>query len=753
MGKTEEKLQEQTAVTAFQLVWGSIKGLGNLVVDENAVQRGMKEYARKFLERYGDVKVLNMAQPVPLRDIYVAAQVLSPRMVKSHSSVDELHELFLQRGRRHLFLDDRREHRQDCLELANHTQYLNILGAPGGGKSTFLRRLGLEALQPRRAWNDSVLKSLGLRAGLEDSERSRYEHDCLPVLIELRRFRTDEVDLFKLVRHELATCGLPESETLVEALLKGGRLLLLLDGVDEVPGDRLDKAITHICDFVNRYSSNRFVISCRTAFYRDYFSRFSDVLLADFDDKQIASFVQNWFRSDHDFQRGTGAEFLKILGEPANASAMELASTPLLLTFLCLTYDDRQRLPPNRSELYRQALEILMERWAASKRVHNEPIYRELHARLEVQMLAEIAAPAFRDSRYFFTRRELIDRITAFLRDELNAPKHLDGDQVLNAIEIQQGLVVQRAQDAWSFTHLTLQEYLTAVWYEGNQHLEELVIKHLFDVRWREVFILASGTMNKADEFLKRMQRATETPLTDAPEAFQLLRWASSRVAALEDVEQAAFLRAFVLSCTEYITRANVQINAALENKIFRRFTVERDDIHLLTHNLARVSALNFKLKNMLSQSLERPFLIDDNDVLERARFTLYSGNLCSLFSKLDSSQILLKDWHTASTQARLIRSQINKTSSRKEVLEAWRQFLGIFTSALEIPIELLTPRNWESLSSYLYACNLIVDCKNAATRVTRTSWSEVCQQLLNPQERLASGSTHKGRRRKERRA
>ena len=133
--------------------------------------------------------------------------------------------------------------------------------------------------------------------------------------------------------------------------------------------------------------------------------------------------------------------------------------------------DSRQRLPPNRSELYRQALEILMERWAASKRVHNEPIYRELHARLEVQMLSAIAAPAFKDNRYFFKRSELIERITAFLGNELNAPRHLDGNQILNAIAVQQGLIMERAQDVWSFSHLTLQEYQAAVWYEVIRRL------------------------------------------------------------------------------------------------------------------------------------------------------------------------------------------------------------------------------------------------------------------------------------------
>ena len=404
-GTPEELILEHAAGASFQLVWGWLSGLKQNIGDKNAVQRGMREYARRFLQRYGNIKVLNMAQPVPLREVYVAAEVHSRRLIQSFRSVDELHEMFRQRGKPLLSSADDSEARRDCLELANEEQYLNVLGAPGAGKSTFLRRLGLEALLPRRAWDDSVLQPLGLRAGLKDSERSRYAHDCLPILLELRRFRVEEINLFKLIQEELTTCGLPESETLTRTLLEGGRVLLLLDGVDEVPGDRLDKALAHIRDFVDRYSGNRFVSSCRTAFYKGFFTRFRDVLLADFDDDQIANFVRNWFRSDHDRQQGIAEEFLKILVDPAHASAKELASTPLLLTFLCLTYDDRRRLPPNRSDLYRQALEILLERWAASKRVHDEPVYRELSARLEIQMLAEIAAPAFSDVTVHQLRR------------------------------------------------------------------------------------------------------------------------------------------------------------------------------------------------------------------------------------------------------------------------------------------------------------------------------------------------------------
>ena len=44
----------------------------------------------------------------------------------------------------------------------------------------------------------------------------------------------------------------------------------------------------------------------------------------------------------------------------------------------------------------------------------------------------------------------------------MDNPKYLDGESILEAIAIQQGIFVERATGIYSFSHLTLQEYLTA---------------------------------------------------------------------------------------------------------------------------------------------------------------------------------------------------------------------------------------------------------------------------------------------------
>ena len=152
--------------------------------------------------------------------------------------------------------------------------------------------------------------------------------------------------------------------------------------------------IRQIQNFVDRHDKNRFIVSCRTAAYRNNFQRFADVKLADFDDTQIEQFIGNWFQSNVDKQAGTAQKCWELLQKPEYAAAKELAHTPLLLTFLCLNYDRSQNFPNNRSVLYKKALRILLEEWAAEKRILREEILR-----LAVDV-GEVAAPSAGDADF-----------------------------------------------------------------------------------------------------------------------------------------------------------------------------------------------------------------------------------------------------------------------------------------------------------------------------------------------------------------
>ena len=144
-----------------------------------------------------------------------------------------------------------------------------------------------------------------------------------------------------------------------------------------------------------------------------------------------------------------------------------------------MVYDDRQRLPTNRAELYGDALRILLERWAASKRIHGEPVFPGLSTKRELLMLEGIAGPAYERKQYFFTAKELAAAVEAFLRSDADRPDDINGRQVVEEIEGKQGLFVQRAHEKYSFSHLTLQEYLAACHYYKAGRSREIVQKTL----------------------------------------------------------------------------------------------------------------------------------------------------------------------------------------------------------------------------------------------------------------------------------
>ena len=97
-----------------------------------------------------------------------------------------------------------------------------VLGGPGSGKSTYLKRLGLEAL---------------------NGKAGAFEKAFTPVFLELKSFKSDEVNLKAAIAEELGTVGFPHSETFLTKLLEEGKLLVLFDGLDEAPTANVNAVI------------------------------------------------------------------------------------------------------------------------------------------------------------------------------------------------------------------------------------------------------------------------------------------------------------------------------------------------------------------------------------------------------------------------------------------------------------------------------------------------------------------------------
>lgn len=385
----------------------------------------LREYTQRYWDRHGMIKVLKMSKPMDLESIYVNVKCLG-NLVRDYYDENLENKYRESKQRRFNFRDDGKK---DGLLLANQEQYLMVLGDPGIGKSTFLRKVGLEALK---------------------GKQGSYQHPLTPVLLELKNFKENEINIQALIEEEFKICGFPNVEKNISNKLEKGELLILLDGLDEVPTANVYNVIEKIQDFVDRHHKNRFILSCRTA-ARTHLQRFTDIEIVEFDDQQIQSFIEHWFSSELDRKNETAKNCWELLQKEEYKSAKELAHTPLLLTFLCLVYDENQSFPTNRSRLYQDALRILLEKWSAEKRLPNRGlVYENLSIEQEEILLSEIAYQNFVADKLFLEKREVVKQIKDHLKQNLNAPQHLDGEKVLKTIEIEQGILVERARSVYS---------------------------------------------------------------------------------------------------------------------------------------------------------------------------------------------------------------------------------------------------------------------------------------------------------------
>ena len=541
------------------LISGLVKDKGNdvlkrldLDIGKNfAFKNALVKYVRRYIDRHGTLKVIcvRMDNSVKLDDVYTAVQLLNRQDIRYYESTESLQDLYRQSGQRNLGLT--KAEKQVGIQVANEQQYLMVLGGPGVGKSTFLRKAGLEALRAlgRRDFAQQTFEDVLVHQDVF------YQHPCIPVMLVLREFDQPGISIEAKIAEELKTCGFPYPQELTELLLKNGQLLVLLDGLDEVPSATFNQIITEIEKLVDRHSDNRFIASCRVAAYTfGGFKRFKDVAMAAFDDTQIERFIKNWFRKPRDLETDTATHCWELLQSKDYQAAKELAQTPLLLTLLCVVYDEYQDLPKKRHALYGEALDVMLRKWASEKRIQRDPIYQELSTELELYLLSEIAYTSFTEDQLFFSKPILIEQMREFLVENLNAPGHLDVEKVLKEIEIQQGILVERARDTYSFSHLTFQEYLTAKCIVDNQKIDTLVRSHITDERWREVFLLVAGLLpgkQDADTLLLAMERQTQTYLTNE-KLKAVIGWATKVAEASPSHIKTSAIRSYALARALY---------------------------------------------------------------------------------------------------------------------------------------------------------------------------------------------------------
>jgi hypothetical protein len=525
------------------------------------VQQARSHASSKVLNSFSKVRLLNKRQVVADL-LYVDVYLLKTQ--EFHATIPGLLEGQDVRGQFDRLGLGQRGERSQGLELAASSSYprLMVLGKPGSGKSTFLRHL-----------------AVGCAKG-------EFLDDYISVLLELRDVENADFSLFQCIHMEL---GL-QQESQTARVLKQGRVLILLDGLDEVSHSLRQKVQSELRKFVKGYDKNRFILTCRTQTTEYIPEQFEVLEVADFTPEQVECFALNWFAAmAENLEQGAAVKdhFMEKLRE--NPQTAELAVTPVLLSLTCWIFDGLRCLPEKRSDLYERGLDLLLQQWDEGRGIHRNSgsdRYQQITVEERKQLLSYLAVRKFEQAENFvlFEEVEICGYIAGHLQISVGESR-----EVLGAIAEQHGLLIERAQGIWSFSHLTFQEYLVARWF-CNQEVQCRLGTHIFRNYYREVFLLAFEMLTTADRLASSMKVEIDSLISEEHKLQDYIQWIELKTKKITISNKPSAIRAFylkpALAPIHNLNLANA-IDSEFSQKILPVF--ERDIICVFTKNDHRI--------------------------------------------------------------------------------------------------------------------------------------------------------------------
>lgn len=356
---------------------------------------------------------------------------------------------------------------RDIESIIAENKYVLIKGKAGCGKTTLLRHLAykLSCGDKVKAFDSSIPVLIYLRECKDFLARETSNHISIKKLLASYFHDTEEYnDDEKII-----------DTGLIQEWVKEDKVLFLLDGIDEIEKRDRDRIADAFALCRNKHPGNIVVISGRPHGIEGVtLERFGDRLIEvlDFNLEQVTEFINKWFMQVYSKSEVIGKtnanSMLKDI--ESHPGVRDFMNNPLMLTAICILYNDKKELPNQRAELYKKFIDHL--------------IYCKFDNPEEViEFLKTLSFNMHKKGLKGAPRNFAVDQLKKVIEkndNENDSDYNKKIECVFDDLEPRCGLL-KIENGRHEFWHLTFQEYLTALYIVSKSTQYNEAIKDYWD--------------------------------------------------------------------------------------------------------------------------------------------------------------------------------------------------------------------------------------------------------------------------------
>ena len=367
-----------------------------------------RSYLERTYDRYSKTKTILYKDPVSLRDFYVDATL-----------VDLNHSPFTE---------------NEFIDSIIRQKRIILSSSAGTGKS-------------------SVCKSILMRLTEEDK-------GILPIFIELRDLNSQKDSNIKdFIVKKISDIDSKFTTEHLEYSLKIGKILLILDGYDEIDINNKRKYEKEIVSLSSTHQNIHILISTRPDSNLNSWEEFYNYEVMPLSKESSLELI-----SKIKYDPIVKEKFYDDLDKKLFETHQSFASNPLLLTMMLITYEQFAEIPSKIHLFYEQAFIALFIKHDSSKSLYKRQSNTGLPIDQFKKILSAFCISSYLDSNFSFTKTNLTKYVrTASKISGIKINTELFLRDLLDVV-----CMLQKDGSHYTFTHRSFQEYFSAIFVSEN---------------------------------------------------------------------------------------------------------------------------------------------------------------------------------------------------------------------------------------------------------------------------------------------